>query len=356
MDSDDLVPGIDVGTTLSRSFSQTWGCQMIAFILNLIFFGIGVGRRAWDEISGRALSFFLDQQLTDCQVATLGFLSTVQVGFLSHQVYVDFVQLWGERDKLDVIVLRNNYEKMCISDPITLCVTKHNVLYTVPVVILAFTQLGAGIDLPTGATANYTSPQPIVPQPPHKISQRVSSTQAGATAACDVVITSILCWVLHDARSTVRKSAVSPPFFGAFQLNSLDYWLHRSFDGRIPYQRSHEKTVRTESTINRLMLLANRSSLRAQLFDELAATGENPDPHARQLGDRCTLSMIERARASSSTAHQLPSVHISTSHRSHDQLGIVYDSDAQMVLDAELDSINLNGIVVMRPSTQSPGG
>ena len=57
--------------------------------------------------------------------------------------------------------------------------------------------------------------------------------------------------------------------------------------------------------------------------------------------------MIERARASSSTAHQLPSVHISTSHRSHDQLGIVYDSDAQMVLDAELDSINLNGIVVV---------
>ncbi|KAF8904082.1 hypothetical protein CPB84DRAFT_1773358 [Gymnopilus junonius] len=106
-------------------------------------------------------------------------------------------------------------------------ITKKIFTYTVPVVVLSFIQLGAGMaqTFLVSIYGNYSALQ---------YTERVSSTQAEATAACDVVITSILCWVLHDARSTIRKS----------------------FDGRLPYQYAQEKSINTESTINHLVLYA----------------------------------------------------------------------------------------------------
>jgi len=97
--------------------------------------------------------------------------------------------------------------------------------------------------------------------------------------------------------------------------------------------------------ISVVSMLANRSSLRSQLLGDELALNEHMDPG--QLGDRCTISVLERARDSRSTTHRLPSVQVSTIYSSHDQQrGVAYNSDVNV--DAESDSINISGIVVQK--------
>lgn len=301
---------------------------MIAFILNTILYGIGlllVGQ--YFQVHSHN-----DTTSTKAVVAILGVLSTIQIAFLSHQVYVDYVNLFGEKSDLDKIVFSAPVQLLAIflvafvaqiffASRIWM-ITKRSFWYTVPVVVLSFTQLGAGV-AQTFLVFEYRQYSKL------RYTARVSSTQSGATAACDVVITAILCWVLHDARSSVRKS----------------------FDGRVPPLRAHAKSFKTETTINRLILyaiergvatsacallnlvffvgkpgtfifmiflepscplylisvvsmLANRSTLRAQLTDDEVYLTDTMDPH--QLGDRYTLSAVERAE--SSRRHQ--SLHI----------------------------------------------
>lgn len=296
---------------------------MIAFILNTILYGVGmllVGQYFQSHSSH-------DTSSTKAVVAILGFLSTVQVAFLSHQVYFDYVNLFGETSDLDRILFSAPVQLLAIflvsfvaqiffASRIWM-ITKRSFWCTVPVVLLSFLQLGAGVaqGLLVFELRQYSKLHSTA---------AVSSTQSGATAACDVVITVILCWVLHDARSSVRKS----------------------FSGRSFQLRPSGKAFKTEMTINRLIayaiergaatsacallnlaffvgkpdtfifmvflepscplylisvvsMLANRTSLRAELAEDQARLTDTMDPH--QLGDRYIIS---------AAASRRPSVHI----------------------------------------------
>ncbi|KAF8158510.1 hypothetical protein B0H34DRAFT_709156 [Crassisporium funariophilum] len=225
-----MVSPFTTVTAPPTSFTDTWGCQMVAFILNTVLYGIGLLLVAqYFQSHSRS-----DTVSTKTVVAILGLLATVQVAFLSHQIYFDYVNLFGNQADLDRIVFSAPVQLLAIflvaftaqmffASRIWM-ITKHNLWYTAPVVLLSFTQLGAGIAqvllvFEIGSYSRLSS------------TARVSSTQSGATAACDVAITAVLCYVLHGARRGVRKS----------------------FDGR-NFPPASQKALRTETTINQLIV------------------------------------------------------------------------------------------------------
>ncbi|KDR82401.1 hypothetical protein GALMADRAFT_821529 [Galerina marginata CBS 339.88] len=300
---------------------------MIAFILNTILYGVGmllVGQYFQSHSSH-------DTASTKSVVAILGFLSTIQVAFLSHQVYIDYVNLFGERSDLDRILFSAPVQLMAIflvafvaqmffASRIWI-ITKRSLWYTVPVVILSFLQLGAGVaqvlrvfELGQYSKLHYTA--------------AVSSTQSGATAACDVVITAVLCWVLHDARSSVRKSFVGRNFQlwprgKAFKtemtINRLiTYAIERGAATSACALLNLAFFVGTPHTfifmvflepscplylISVVSMLANRTALRAELAGDEACFTDTMDP--RQLGDRYILS---------AAASRRPSIHVLDNH------------------------------------------
>ncbi|KAF9002890.1 hypothetical protein BDQ17DRAFT_1409257 [Cyathus striatus] len=190
------------------SFTQTWGCQMIAYMLNSVLYGMGLILvfQYFREFGAK------DSKGTRITVFMLGIFGTTQYVFLSHQIYTDYVSRFGREDLMNVIIFSADTmllaiyltaftAQMFFASRIWLVSKSRGrlSLLTIPVVLLSLLQIGAGIaqTVLIGRAGEYSS---------LGTTTRVTSTQAAATAACDIAITTILCYILNTSRSGIKRT------------------------------------------------------------------------------------------------------------------------------------------------------
>ncbi|GAW06186.1 hypothetical protein LENED_008090 [Lentinula edodes] len=173
---------------MSPTFTETWGCQMIAYMLNAVLYGASLILtlhyfRSYSQIDSGGVQTMIVilrkvqiAQLDDIVVSgILQLLATYLTAFTAQIFFV--TRIWA------------------LSPP---TITR-KLMYTGPVLLLAVCQIAFGIA------------QTILSFRAAKFSllsstTRITSTQAGTTAACDILIAVILCMLLHKARSGFQRS------------------------------------------------------------------------------------------------------------------------------------------------------
>ncbi|ESK85208.1 hypothetical protein Moror_11032 [Moniliophthora roreri MCA 2997] len=190
------------------TFTETWGCQMIAFIFDLLLYGVALILVAQYFYSAANA----DGIFTKITVGLVFFFSTVHVAFLSHQIYTDYVTWFNQPALLNIIpfsasamllaiYLTSFVAQIFFASRVWLLAkgTGRKILYSSPVILLAVLQLAFGIaqDVLVIKTAVFSRLETTA---------RITSTQAGACAACDIIITLVLCFLLNEARSNSRRT------------------------------------------------------------------------------------------------------------------------------------------------------
>ncbi|KAJ8073193.1 hypothetical protein PM082_020062 [Marasmius tenuissimus] len=189
------------------SFAQTWGAQMIAYMLDLVLYGVGMVL---------VMKYFHSYNSTDSlwtrfAVGVTFFFATVHTVLLSHQIYLDFVIWFDQPAQLNTIPFSATGQLIGIyltafstqiffaSRIWMMAPEGKKILACAPVVVLAVTQIGFGIaqTVLVGSTPLFSELEKTA---------KITSTQAGCTVACDISITIILCWVLHSSRSRSNKT------------------------------------------------------------------------------------------------------------------------------------------------------
>ncbi|KAJ3916140.1 hypothetical protein F5877DRAFT_69312 [Lentinula edodes] len=156
--------GLHPSFSMSPTFTETWGCQMIAYMLNAVYF---FNLIIW--------CIFVKLILEVCKLCLFG---TLQFIFLSHQVYTDYVIRFSQIAQLDDIVVSG------IRLRLSVCSTKQTsynyllrffvtriwalspptitrkLMYTGPVLLLAVCQIGksqtVGFLIDTQTILSYT--------------------------------------------------------------------------------------------------------------------------------------------------------------------------------------------------------
>ncbi|KAJ7610225.1 hypothetical protein FB45DRAFT_1066386 [Roridomyces roridus] len=191
---------------LTHTFFMTWGVQFAAYSLDIALWGIAfvLVLQYFRTYGGR------DPLLHRTVVGMLGFFSTVHAVFIAMMNYADYVTLFGNLEAQNVILYEANVMLCCVfivsfiaqmfyASRISI-LTRHNWKFVAPVVILGLVQFGGGLA------------QTILVAKVHLYSElqaktyASSSTQAGASLACDITITAILFWVLRKSRTGVRRT------------------------------------------------------------------------------------------------------------------------------------------------------
>ncbi|ESK85261.1 hypothetical protein Moror_11368 [Moniliophthora roreri MCA 2997] len=190
------------------TFTETWGCQMIAYIFDILLYGVTlilVAQYFYRRESG-------DGIFTKVTVGALFFFSTLHTAFLSHQIYTDYVQWFDKPDLLNIIPFSASTMLLAIyltaftaqiffASRIWLLSksTGQKILCCSPVVLLAVLQISFGIaqTVLVIKTAVFSRLETTA---------RITSTQAGTCAACDIMITLVLCFQLEQARSGSRRT------------------------------------------------------------------------------------------------------------------------------------------------------
>ncbi|KAJ3913172.1 hypothetical protein F5877DRAFT_84046 [Lentinula edodes] len=138
------------------SFTETWGCQMIAYILNTFLYGIAALLISqYYHSYGRK-----DSALIKGTMGAIALFASAQCMFISHQIYTDYVTRFNNADSLDFIVMSAPLQLLCIyltafttqcffASRIWAIANMHKILWTAPVVSLAFLQIAAGIGMHT---------------------------------------------------------------------------------------------------------------------------------------------------------------------------------------------------------------
>jgi hypothetical protein len=198
-------PGPYIPPHLGAEFTKTWGMQFIGFALDLVLYGAAMIC---------VIQYFRTQSKRDTRfingvIAILGIVATVQALFLTIQNYKDYVSFFGDLDKQDKILVEANvmllatYIVAFVSQIFYLSriwiLTGGNYYYSVPVGVLALVQICAGVAQTVFVAKVHTYRNLPSTEP-------VTSAQSGAAAACDVLITVILCYILHDSRSSIRRT------------------------------------------------------------------------------------------------------------------------------------------------------
>ncbi|KAH7874976.1 uncharacterized protein C8R40DRAFT_238730 [Lentinula edodes] len=90
--------GLHPSFLMSPTFTETWGCQMIAYMLNAVLYGASLIL---------TLHYFRSySQIDSGGVQTMfNLFGTLQFIFLSHQVYTDYVIRFSQIAQLDDIVV-----------------------------------------------------------------------------------------------------------------------------------------------------------------------------------------------------------------------------------------------------------
>ncbi|KAL0564458.1 hypothetical protein V5O48_017586 [Marasmius crinis-equi] len=83
------------------TFGEQWGAMMIAFMFDLVLYGIGMVLVMQYFRSYKAAS---DSVPTRCSVGLIFFFATAHTVFFSHQIYTQYVKFFNQPERLDVIV------------------------------------------------------------------------------------------------------------------------------------------------------------------------------------------------------------------------------------------------------------
>ncbi|KAJ8073168.1 hypothetical protein PM082_020037 [Marasmius tenuissimus] len=191
----------------STAFAETWGAQLIAFMVDLVLYGVGMVL---------VMQYFHSYNVTDnlwtrFAVGAAFFFATVHAVLLSHQIYLDFVIWFNRPEELNNISFSATGQLIGVyltaftaqiffaSRIYIMAPRERKILLCTPVVVLAVTQISFGI-----AQTVLVASTPLFSE--LEKTARITSTQAGCTVACDILITIILCWVLHKSRSRSKRT------------------------------------------------------------------------------------------------------------------------------------------------------
>ncbi|KAG5718576.1 hypothetical protein E4T56_gene16495 [Termitomyces sp. T112] len=189
------------------TFQENWGVQLIAYMFNAVTYGMG---------TLLVMQYFRSHSKNDSvptrlAVALLFIFATVQLVFLSHQIYIDFVTWFAIPNNLDIITFSASAQLLAIyltaftaqqffaSRIWMFSPPSKRIFFVSPVILLSFLQLGFGITqtILVIRVGTFSHLETTV---------KYTSTQAGCTAACDIVITTMLCWLLNKSRSGLKKT------------------------------------------------------------------------------------------------------------------------------------------------------
>jgi len=250
-----------------------------------------------------------DSRAIRATVATLGVLASIQFVFLTHQIYFDYIRLFGDTSDLDWIVFSAPAQLLAIFLTAFVAqiffasriwiLTRHSICYTTPIIMLAFLQIGAGITqtILVFQVKRYSLLDSTV---------RVSSTQSGATAACDIVITAVLCYILHGARSGIKRTDSIINQMIAFAINrgaatSLCALLNLIFFVGKPHTFIFMIFLEPSCQlylISVISMLTNRQHLRAQL-DHQASYPHSNSLHLGRISLSCNTHPVNPASITS---------------------------------------------------------
>ncbi|KAJ3755052.1 hypothetical protein EV360DRAFT_73184 [Lentinula raphanica] len=179
------------------TFTETWGCQMIAYILNTGLFGIAA------LLVGQYFHSFSkkDSVLIKGTMGAIGLFATAQFVFITHQIYTDYVTRFSNIESLDDIVM--SAPLFCISD-LGNCSFEAEVFLDSS----CFTSCPSS-DWRRNHSDSFGVRCFLFKVGKYSILEttaKVTSLQSGATAVCDMLITFILCYILHDAKSGIRRT------------------------------------------------------------------------------------------------------------------------------------------------------
>ncbi|KAG2003819.1 hypothetical protein CC2G_004392 [Coprinopsis cinerea AmutBmut pab1-1] len=208
------------------TFHHMYGAQLLASIINTFLYGTSlIITLQYFRRFGRN-----DPLALKGTVALLICSATVETTASAHQTYDSFITKFGRQELLNEIVpsvtieflfvpsshnasLQRGYGKVCfmantyVEAADTVEVGKHFGFkfqwLTIPVIALAFLQLGAGIaqvSLMIKSKLYSTLDQ-------HTATLvKVTTMQGVAAAICDILITVVLCWAFHSHRSGTRRT------------------------------------------------------------------------------------------------------------------------------------------------------
>jgi hypothetical protein len=258
------------------SFASTWGCQMVAYMVNAVLYGAAMLLSAQYLAQSRK-----DTKFTRLVVVTLTILATLQMVILSHQIYEDFVVRFGNMQALDEIIFSTPTQFLIIYVMAFVAqffwitrvwiMTKNSVYLTAPVGLLALIAISAGI---TKTVLVVRVKRFSHLHTPAILAAR--SVQSATTAVCDVVITALLCYALHGSRaadnatdSVIDKMIVYAVERGA--ATSICALLNLIFFAAIPDTFIFMIPLIPSSQlylISVISLLANQKSLRSEITSE----------------------------------------------------------------------------------------
>ncbi|KAJ7362557.1 hypothetical protein DFH08DRAFT_1073669 [Mycena albidolilacea] len=204
---------------VDRTFILTFGFQFIAYSLDVALWGIAMVM---------VLQYFRKYARKDpvgiqIVVGILGVVTTNHIIFSAMLNFKDVILLYGNLEAENTIFYEANV-MLCSVYVVEFTaqifyasriwiLTKRDWRYTAPVVLLALCQFVAGLvqTVEVAKVHLYTKLQAATGP--------ISSTQSGATLACDLTITAILCYVLRKSRSGIRRTDSAVDRMIIFALN-----------------------------------------------------------------------------------------------------------------------------------------
>ncbi|KDQ52635.1 hypothetical protein JAAARDRAFT_39883 [Jaapia argillacea MUCL 33604] len=189
---------------MSEAFTNTFGMMLISFFLDAVLFGIG-GLLAFQYFR----LFPEDPWRVKIIVATLLFLMTVHITTFFDWVYWDLITIFGDFPRLDVMprtalvqllaIYVSAFISQCFFATRVYKLSRKNIWFTAIIMSLALTQIISGIIQTTLSGLGGTFSHLVT-------TEKVTTIQSAATAACDFSITVILCWVFHGSRTGIQRT------------------------------------------------------------------------------------------------------------------------------------------------------
>ncbi|KAJ3926669.1 MAG: hypothetical protein NXY57DRAFT_1043070 [Lentinula lateritia] len=217
------------------SFTETWGCQMIAYILNTFLYGIAallIGQY-YHSYSRK------DSALIKGTMGVIALFASAQFMFISHQIYTDYVTRFNNPDSLDFIVMSAPLQLLCI--------------------LLCITYLGNCWD--RFKVGKYSTLETTA---------KVTSLQSGATAICDISITQRCSYLVVFKVNLFFKADVNLDLPVSSLAALLNLILFVSMPGAfifmIPLESSSQLYAISVAT-----MLNTRESLRLELDTEMTS-------------------------------------------------------------------------------------
>ncbi|KAK0460547.1 uncharacterized protein EV420DRAFT_215214 [Desarmillaria tabescens] len=192
---------------MAPTLGPTFGRLLISFVIDLIFYGVSLvlGLLYFHRFSQR------DSLKTKAVAFFLILFSTIQVSTFSAWIYNSFVDNFGDLESLNrlplstIVQLLADYIVSFIAQGFFVfqiwTFSRKNLWYTTPVAVLALVSIIAAMIQTVSVAMRST-----VSGMDNRTDKILAILQTSAAAACDVLITSTLCFLLHSNRSGVKAT------------------------------------------------------------------------------------------------------------------------------------------------------